>query len=357
MKTPRQSHGPVRGLRVAILGAAAASLALPVGTASASPAPLHISSTIGVPGSVPAGRFGPPIAAEAPDGVVYVATVAGGGQSVDVFSTTGARHLADRVTGVGAITALAADATRLYVGTDHSVSAYLRSNGGLAQRWLFSPGPRALSQVAVAGNRVWGVFTPHGATPTTSSLVELDPTSPVRVATINGVSDLVTIAAAPTAIYYVTAKSSTIVRLTNAGVRTTAKTHLTVNQTLSGPAAVQAEVLQGNHLIVRFAAGQGLDAVTYVYNATTLAGPGKPAGFNAGSLLGNTSLGLLETAAPDDLGCTSTEHPCLIRYAVGSGGAVAPALVLPYDGASAPLGPFPAVVVTSGTHQRVLRIS
>jgi hypothetical protein len=355
VRTISRQQVPVRCLQLAIT-AVAATLALPAGTASAAPAPLHIASTVAVPGVAPSGPAGPAVSAEAPDGSVYVASLAGGQQSVYVVSTTGVVHLADRVTGVGAITAVAADASYLYVGSAHAVTAYLRSNGGLAQRWTFSPSPRAVSQVAVAGNRVWGLLTPHGNT-TSSSLVELDPTSPVRVATVNGIQNALSIAATPSAVFYVTDTGSSFVRLTNAGVKTTAKTHLTVNQTLSGPSAVQAVLVQGNHLIVRFAAGQGLDAVTYVYNATTLAGPGSPAAFDAESSLGNTtSLGLLDVAAADSAPCPGGVHPCVVRYAVGSGGPILPALTLPYEQAGAPLGPFAAVVATSGSHQSVLRI-
>jgi hypothetical protein len=337
-----------------IAAALSVSLAAP---AVAAPTPLQITSVAAVRGTLPGGDLGQLVAAEAPDGAVYVASLADGKQTVWSVSTAGVVHLADRVTGVGAITALAVDSTYVYVGTPQAITAYSRSNGAFTRRWALSPTPRALSQLVVAGNRVWGLLTPLGFTRKPSSLVELDPTSPARVRTVNGINDVASIAAGPSAIFYVSDKSSTLVRLTNAGVRTSASTLLTVNLELSGPGAIQAELLQGNHVIVRFAAGQGLDAVTYVYNATTLAGPGGPGVFSALSTLGNTSLGLLEATAPGENGCPSTGHPCLERYAVGSGGPIPPVLTLPYDEASAPLGPLAAVVVRTGSALHVLRIS
>lgn len=358
MRTTITRTGPVRGLQLAAL-AAATSLALPVAAAAAAPPALHIASTVAIPGAMAAASLGMPVATEAPDGTVYVATVDGGQQTVRSVSLTGARHVVDRVTGVGTITALAADATYLYAGTPLAISAYRRTDGALVQRWPLSPSPRQLSQLAVAGNRVWGLLTPLGFTRKPSSLVELDPTSPIRVRTVNGVPDTTSIAATSSAIYYVSDKSSTVVRLTNAGVRTTAPTHEVVNQTLSGPAAIQALLVDGSAVVVRFDAGQGLDATTFSYNASTLAGPSASHGaFDAGSALGKTSsLGLLESGIPGGNSCVSTLHPCLVRYAIGSGGPVAPALSLPYDGAGAPLGPFPAVVATQGNHLSVLRIS
>ncbi|BEP12021.1 hypothetical protein acdb102_03320 [Acidothermaceae bacterium B102] len=343
---------------VRILAALSLTAATLAGTAASATAatPLTVASTVGVPGTLPGGAFSQPLAAEAPDGTVFVVTSTSGGAAVYSVSPAGVVHLADKVT--GPVTALAADASTLYVGTRKAISSYQRSNGKLLRQWPLSPTPRGLSQLAVAGNRVWGLLTPVGIHPAPSSLVELDPTQAARVATVNGVADTERIAATTTGIEYVTAKSTTLVRRSNTGVVTSTKTLLAVNLSLSGPAAIQAEVVSAGRLFVKFSAGQGLDAVTYTYNATTLAGPLGPAAFNAEASLGVTmssGLGLLETAAPGDLPCTSGVHPCIARY--GSGGVSGAALSLPYDEASAPLGPVAAVVVTKGTTQKVLRLA
>src|SRR5207244_2287253 len=124
------------------------------------------------------------------------------------------------------------------------------------RRWALSPTPRALSQLTVAGNRVWGLLTPVGVHRAPSSLVELDPTQLARVATVNGVADTLSIASTTTGIEYVTDKSSTLVRRTNTGMVTTAKTHLAVNLSLSGPGAIQAQLVSGGRLLVKFSAGQ-----------------------------------------------------------------------------------------------------
>ena len=335
--------------------AAAAAAAAATATSAAAATPLTVTSTVRLPGSAPGGPLSEPIATEAPDGTVYAAAVAGGGQRVYSVSPAGVLHLADQVTGVGSITALAADASNLYVGTRQAISSYQRSNGHLLRRWVLSPTPRGLSQLAVAGNRVWGLLTPVGFHPATSSLVELDPARQARVATVNAVADTLRIAATPSGIEYVTAKSTTLVRRMNSGGVSTTRTLLAVNVTLSGPGAIQAEAVSGNRLFVKFSAGQGLDAVTYTYNATTLAGPLGPASFNADASLGVTTLGLLETAAPGDLPCTGAVHPCVARY--GPGGVSGPVLSLPHDEASVPLGPRAALVVTKGATQQVVRIS
>ena len=242
-------------------------------------------------------------------------------QSIGAVARHGAAKELLSKTGLGPTTALAADKTYLYAGSASGVDAFWRSSGALAQHWQLSPSPRALSQLVVAGNRVWGLLTPTGFARKPSSLVELDPTSPTRVRTVNGVLDTLSIAASHTGIYYVSDKDSTLVRLTNDGVRTTAKTHLVVSQFLAGPAAVQAVLVVGNSVFVRFDAGQGTDAGIYVYNASSLAGPGKRAMFNASSALGWTSLGVLEVAnGPEGDECPAqVPQQCLQHYGIGVG--------------------------------------
>ena len=146
----------------------------------------------------------------------------------------------------------------------------------------------------MAGNRVWGLLTPVGSQPAPSSTGRARPrrsrpawrpstASPTRSRS----------RPRPTGIDYVTSKGTTLVRRTNAGVVTSKPTHLTVNLTLSGPGAVQAQVVSGSTVFVKFAAGQGLDAVTYTYDATTLTGRHGPNTFSADAALGVTTLGVL----------------------------------------------------------------
>ena len=331
----------------------ATAVVVPAGAATAA-APLTITSSVALPGTPPAGRLSPPVATEASDGTAYVAALTGAGQTVYAVSPAGVVHLLDKVTGVGAITTVAVDHADVYVGTRQAVTAYARGNGRLVRRWPLSPTPRGLSQLVVAGNRVWGLLTPVGFHRAPSSLVELDPTQQERVATVNGVADTLSIAATTTGIEYVTDKSSTLVRRTDAGVVTRTATLLAVNLNLSGPAAIQAAVISGSTLFVTFAAGQGLDAVTYTYNATTLAGPLGPNAFSVGASLGVTSLGTLAAGAAGGLPCTTTLTACLVRY--GAHGTTGPTLTLPYDVSSAPLGPHASLVVTRGAAQRLLRI-
>lgn len=344
----------------AIAAAAVPILALPMlamTPAAASPT-LHITSTVAVPGALNSSSTFQAISAEAPNGVVYVATRSGGKQTVWYAGVTGRAHLAATVTGQGEITALAADPTYLYVGTRLSITSYRRGTGAMVRRWPLSPTPRGLSQLAVAGNRVWGLLTPLGFTRKPSSMVELNPASATRVRTVNNVTDTFAIAANGSGIFYVTNRGGTIVHLTNAGVMTKAKTHLVVNQVLAGAAAVQALLVSGTKVVVRFDAGQGTDAGTYAYNTATLAGPGKRAMFNASSTLGKTRLGLLEVAdGPEGDECPATiTQQCLMHYGVGAGGGFGPALKIPYDLSGTPLGPDPALVVVAGSKVDLLRI-
>ena len=117
--------------------------------------------------------------------------------------------------------------------------------------------------------------------------------------TKNGVYDTFDLAPSSTGVYYVTNKDTTLVHLTNAGVAASAKTHLVVNQMLSGPSAVQALFVTGNAIVVDLSFGQGTDAEIYAYNATSLQGPGKGSAFSDGAILGATTAGLLVVANPE----------------------------------------------------------
>ncbi len=355
-------HGPVRSRRWRSLAAAAATAtALPLLTVSSASAStgLHISSTVAIGGTLTSSSSYQAISAEGPNGTVYVATKTHGLQTVWVAGRTGPARPFRTITGQGVITALASDAAYLYVGTPRSISSYKRSTGALVRRWPLSSYPRSLSQVIVAGNRVWGLLTPLGYARKPSSMVEINPAATGRVRTLNGVPDTFSLAADSSGVYYVTNRSSQIIHLSNGGIMTTAKTHLAVDQQLAGPAAVQALLVAGKSVVVRFDAGQGTDAGTYAYKTSTLAGPGNRAKFNASSTLGNTRLGLLEVSnGPEGDECpASTTQQCLHRYGVGSGGAFGPALNIPYALSGTPMGPYPALVVVSGSKLHLLRVS
>lgn len=329
---------------------AATTLALPLGTASATPA-LHITSTVTVPGAPGTGDEGQPVVAEAPDGTVYATTTSGKTQHVYSVTKTGVVHDILTRTGGDPIGELAADATYLYVGAPDGIMSYRRTTGVAVHRWALTAKPRVLTQIAVAGNRVWALQIPVGYHRAPSTLIEINPASATRVRTVNGVYDTTSIATSSSAVYFVTNRDSTLVRLSNSGVRTAAKTHLVVNQTLSGPSAIEAEAVVGNAFIVRYDFGQGEDASSYVYNATSLKGPGTMLPSFLGNELAGTSIGTLQLAGQ----CNVAGDECVSHYSLTSG-AIGEKLILRYDEVSAPVGPSAALLVTKGKTVKVLRI-
>ncbi|BEP12022.1 hypothetical protein acdb102_03330 [Acidothermaceae bacterium B102] len=340
---------------------AAAALALPLATmapASAKP-PIRITSIVAVnaPGPTDANDFSWPVSAEAPDGTVYLAAVIGKAQSIVADKPTGAPTTLVAATGIGTTIALAADKHDVYVGSATAINAYDRSTGALVQTWALTAKPRVLSDLVVAGDRVWALQVPVGFNRAPSTIIELDPTSATRVLTKNGVYDTFDLAASPTGIYYVTNKDSTLVHLTNAGVATSAKTHLVVNQLLAGPGAVQAMFVTGNAVVVEFSFGQGTDAEVYAYNATSLTGPGKGSSFSDGAELTATTAGLMVVANPEaDICPTSFTQLCLRRFALGGPADYGNVVKLSYDEYGPILGPHAAIVVQSNNKQRVVRI-
>lgn len=343
---------PVRALEVLEVLAltAATTLALPLGTAAATPV-LHVTSTVTVPGVPGTGNEGQPLVAEAPDGTVYATTTSGKTQNVYSVTKAGVVKHVLTYSGADTIGELAADATYVYVGAPHGITSYKRTTGLVAEHWSLAPTPRVLTQIAVAGNRLWALQIPVGYHRAPSTLVELNPASATKVRTVNGVYDTTAIATSSSAVYYVTNRDSTVVRLSNSGVRTAAKTHLVVNQTLSGPSAIEAEALVGNAFIVRYDFGQGEDASSYVYNATSLKGPGKMLSSFLGNELAGTSIGTLQLAGQ----CDVAGDECVSHYSLASG-AIGKKLILKYDEVSAPVGPSAALLVTKGKTVKVLRI-
>ena len=80
------------------------------------------------------------------------------------------------------------------------------------------------------------------------------------------------VATEPQGIYCVESGGATIVHISPDGTRQHAPTNQRVNLQLSGPAAIQAISVIGDHLLLVHDAGQGLDSSSQTYNASTLAG-------------------------------------------------------------------------------------
>jgi hypothetical protein len=317
--------------------------------------PLSIFADVPIKGAFSAAQTGL-TAAEGPDGAVFVAGVATAPQIIWVVDGIKPAAVAEHV--AAPVTALAADADNLYVGVDDSVYAYSRTTGALVHRWSPTVLPGTVTQLAIAGDRVWGLFTEpdDGPTGAPGGLVEIDPTSADPVRTVSGITGAFSIAAGTAGVYYVTKQSSQLVEQTNNGDSVSVPTHQSVDLQLSGPSAIQAVAVVGGQVVLQHDAGQGLDAVLNTYDAASLAGPSAPISFSAAEQLVSTPSGLFVIGNPDTGACTAGQQTCMRRFSL-AGGNVGSPLGLPDDTlASVVTGPYPTVVLGAGSDVHVLRI-
>jgi hypothetical protein len=283
------------------------------------------------------------IGAEAPDGSVFAAfaqqsdaPAAAAGSVIYVVDGDNLPTIAEHAT--IPVTALAADDTYLYVGSDHQIVEYDRSTGAAVRSWAVGQPVRLM---AVSGGMLWAVL---GSLSSSGPVVKIDPGASGVMTVGTDTADVTTIAAGSAGLYYVEAGGATIVHITSAGARQEAPTHQTVNQQLSGPGAVQAISVIGNQLLLVTDAGQGMDSVSRTYNAATLAGPLATAPGTAGSDRAIDSLaGPIDRVFPGSLACSGTG--CVGRYNLATG-AVTDAVSYPQNTElGLLLGPYPAVFV------------
>jgi hypothetical protein len=297
------------------------------------------------------------VAAQGPDGAVFVVGAIASPQIVWVVDGTSPAAVAEHV--AGPVTALAADANNLYVGVGKSIFAYSRTTGALVHRWNQTTLFGTVNQLAVAGNRLWGLYTaPDDGPPVApAALVEIDPSSNTPVRTVTGITGAFSIAAGSAGVYYVTNSSSQVAEQTNDGRSLSAPTKQAVDLQLSGPSAIQAIAIVGGQLVLQHDAGQGLDAVLNTYDAATLAGPSTPIPFSATEQLLSTPNGLFVVGNPETSACASGQQVCISRFSL-AGGSSSTSVALPDDTLASTLtGPYPTVVVAEGSDLHVLRIS
>ena len=290
------------------------------------------------------------IATEAPDGTVFAALspqpngapVAPAGSAVYVVDGDGPVQVAEHPP--VPVAALAADATYLYVGGGKQIIEYARATGSIARTVTLAQPVRLL---AVAAGKLWAVLGSSVSGP--GQVVEISPGSGSVTTVGTDGANVVDVAAGPLGLYYVESGGATIVRVNPNGTRLEAATNQTVNQQLSGPAAIQAISVIGSQLFVIHDAGQGLDSSSQTYDATTLAGPATNASGIAGSNHAvDTLAGPMDHSAPNGSGCSG--KGCAGRYNVATG-AITDAVTYPQSTRLGPLlGPYPAVIVfpTSG---------
>jgi hypothetical protein len=282
------------------------------------------------------------IAAEAPDGSVFTAFT---GQQTPVAPAGTTVYVVDDDNPVAVaehpsipVAALAADDTYLYVGGGNQIIEYARATGSIARTVTLAQPVRLM---AVSAGKLWAVL---GSVSGPGQVVEISPGSGAVTTVGTGTANVLDLAAGPLGLYYVESGGATIVRINPNGTRLQAPTNQTVNQELSGPAAIQAISVIGGQLFVTHNAGQGDDSSSQTYNATTLAGPQTNAPGTAGSNQAvGTLAGPLASSAPVAAACSGQN--CVGRYNVATG-AVTDAVTYPQSTHLSPLlGPYPAVVV------------
>ncbi len=284
------------------------------------------------------------IAAEAPDGSVFAAfgapqngsPVAPAGTAVYVVDGGGPVQVAEHPS--IPVAALAADDTYLYVGGGNQIVEYARATGSIARTLTLA---RPVRLMAAAAGQLWAVL---GSVSGPGQVVEISPGSGTVTAVGSDAANVVSVAAGPLGLYYVESGGATIVRINPNGTRLQSSTNQTVNQELSGPAAIQAISVIGSQLFLIHDAGQGLDSSSQTYNATTLAGPETNAPGIAGSNHAIDSLaGPVASSMPEASGCSG--QSCVGRYNIATG-AVTDAVTYPQTTRLGPLlGPYPAVIV------------
>jgi hypothetical protein len=284
------------------------------------------------------------IAAEAPDGSVFTAftaqqsgaPVAPAGTAVYVVDDNDPVAVAEHPS--IPVAALAADDTYLYVGGGNEIIEYVRATGSIARTLTLAQPVRLM---AVGAGKLWAVL---GSISGPGRVVEISPGSGTVTTVGTDTANVTDLAAGPLGLYYVESGGATIVRINPNGTRLEAQSNQTVNQELSGPAAIQAISVIGDQLFVIHNAGQGLDSSSQTYNAATLAGPQSNAPGTAGSNEAVDSLaGPVDRSGPGALACSG--QGCVGRYNIATG-AITDAVTYPQSTRLGPLlGPYPAVVV------------
>lgn len=284
------------------------------------------------------------IAAEAPDGTVFAAfgsrqsgaAVSPAGSPVYVVDGDQPAQIAEHP--ALAVTGMAADDTNLYVGGGSQIVEYTRATGAVARTWNLSQPVRLM---AASAGRLWAVL---GGLTGSGSVVAVNPDAAAVTTVGTDTANVLSVAAGPLGLYYVESGGATIVHISLDGTRQLAPTHQTVNQELSGPAAIQAVSVIGDQLLLVHDAGQGLDSSSQTYDASTLAGPQGSASGTAGSNHAIGSLaGPVDRVSPGSLACSGSG--CVGRYNLVSG-AVTDAVTYPQNTElGLLLGPYPAVFV------------
>jgi hypothetical protein len=303
--------------------------------------PLTASATIAL-GITPGSSN--PVAAEAPDGAVFVSNPGGG--DVVVVDGTSPPATAEHVSGT--VNALAADGDNLYVATYTTAYEYSRKTGALVEQWTLPPVSRAntsnqlLVGLTVAGGIVW-VFITQGGNIDVYRITPGLSDPPVLVEETLGAF------VGPDGTLYYERLDGQLVRQDPSDVVTVGQA-LSTRPAYNGGTAPFIVGLAGGYLWTEQAYGPGLNVGYQGFGDQSLSyGPWKSG--TIGAAMAQTLTGALWRTGANSSACPTGMSACVLRLASNA------YLSEPYqaDPSSLLLGPYPALVGpgTSGNWELV----
>jgi hypothetical protein len=306
--------------------------------------PLSVSATVSVP--VPANVQ--ITAAEAPDGAVFVSA-----ESHDTATTTvvwvvdptGPAEIAEHVN--GGVSALAADATNLYVVTGDNVIGYTRSTGNQMGQWKLpaieaanTSDANLVSMIAASGQVL--VMITQG---NEQDIYRIQPTS---TAAPTEIAEGTSAAFGPDGSVYFERSDNHLVKLSPSGV-TTVGPVLANSPNGEGGGIAGINAVAGGLIWVSEPAGQGLDAQLSPYNADTLQAMGSYSGSVTEQIVDTSAGALVLVGANGPGGCpqgpTAAAISCVFRISQ----TAQLSFPTPVGTADQLLGPIPAVLTASTT--------
>jgi hypothetical protein len=306
--------------------------------------PLSVSASVAIP--VPANVQ--ITSAEAPDGAVFVSPRSHDNATttiVWVVDPTGPAEIAEHVN--GGVSALAADATNLYVVADDSVIGYTRSTGNQMGQWKLPAIETAntsnanLVSMIAAGGQVLVMITQGNE----QAIYRIRPTS---TAAPKEIADGTSAAFGPDGSVYYERSDNHLVKLNPSGV-TAVGPALVNNPNGEGGGIAGINAVAGGLIWVSEPAGQGLDAQLSPYNADTLAAMGSYPGSVTEQIVDTSAGALVLVGANGPGGCpqgpTAAAISCVFRISQ----TAQLSFPTPVGTADQLLGPIPAVVTASTT--------
>jgi hypothetical protein len=312
---------------------------------------LHVVSNQHLPHSTSTARL---VSAEASNGDVAVAVPAG--VTNDDIEIARSGHAPTLFLTVPAGTrAMAFDHSDLFIAGPHAISSVDRATGTVIRTWEL----RTASEAAVVGStlaygdgRLWVL----GTTGNGRKVFEIQ-SGAAGITSVGSGHHVATIAVGSRGVYFVRGGGHTLVRVSASGHQVTAPTHEKVSETLSGPEAVEAIVVDGKDRIVGHDYGQGFDAGIVRYNAKTLAHLGVAGTNVALTAVVPTVEGNLVLMTGVGQGACPAHHSCVAKISTTTAKTTDKVQLPGGDILSVLLGPDPAVVVAHSHHADLLRLS